>query len=424
VARRQGRPLTPHVNPRGEPGAKYEVRSTKYEEGEREDRRGASGALGLYLHIPFCQSICSYCNFNRGLFDEGLKARYVRALAREIELAGNGAVADTIFFGGGTPSLLEPGEVAGLIDACRQAFDVAADAEVTLESNPETVTPGRIEQFLRAGVTRFSFGAQSFDDGELRRLGRVHDAGRIGEAVAAARSAGASNLNLDLMFWLPGQSLESWLASVDRAVALGPDHVSFYLLELYPNAPLQESMARATVAAGTHARDWVQTSDDVAADMYLHALDRFDAAGYRQYEISNVARPGFESRHNLKYWTAGRWLGAGCGAHSTLGEARWQNVAGVTDYVDRIETGRSVRLAVRQRDAEERFEEALFTGMRLTEGIDGASFVRQFGIDPWQRYGERLSEAEQAGLVWHSGHTFGLTRPGMLVANEVLVTFV
>ena len=384
--------------------------------------------LGLYLHIPFCQSICSYCNFNRGLLDEALKKRYVAALAREIDASGQGERVDTIFFGGGTPSLLEPSEVATLIRACRSAFAVAEDAEVTLETNPETVTDARLEGFLEAGVNRLSFGAQSFDDGELRRLGRVHDARRIGEAVAAARSAGVTNLSLDLMFWLPGQSLDSWLASVEAAVALTPDHLSFYLLELYPNAPLRENMARRVGSSGAvgaaGAREWIQTSDDVAADMYLHGLDRLDAAGYVQYEISNVARPGFESRHNLKYWTSGDWLGAGCGAHSTVGGRRWQNVAGITDYVERVESGRSVRLPVRGLGATERAEEALFTGMRLTRGIDTGAFAEQFGVDPWQRHGARLADAEEAGLVWRDGGRFGLTRPGMLVANEVLVNFV
>ena len=382
--------------------------------------------LGLYVHIPFCQALCSYCNFNRGLFDADLKARYVPALVRELREAGDGRPADTIFFGGGTPSLLEPAEVAQIIDACAGAFALSPDAEITLETNPETVTVDRLAAFRDAGITRVSFGAQSFDDAQLARLGRIHDARRIETAVEAARMAGIGNLSLDLMFWLPGQTRASWLASVDRAIALAPDHLSLYLLELYPNAPLKEAMARAvpSTTAGTASDDWIQASDDEAADMYLDALDRLDAAGYGQYEISNVARPGFESRHNLKYWTAGAWRGVGCGAHSTVDSRRWHNVAATADYVARITRGASVEVQPHLIEPRARIEEALFTGLRLSAGIDERAFARDYGLDPWAEYGGKLDRAVDAGLVWRRADRFGLTRRGMLLANEILSVFV
>lgn len=383
--------------------------------------------IGLYLHIPFCQALCSYCNFNRGLDDGALKARYVPALVREIETAGDSRPADTIFFGGGTPSLLEPEDIARLVQACRHAYAVAPDAEITLETNPETATRARLAAFREAGVNRLSFGAQSFDDAELARLGRIHDAARIGAAVEDARLAGFDNLSLDLMFWLPGQSRASWLRSVDRAVALGPEHLSFYLLELYPNAPLKEAMARVTAdrqADESHRADWAQESDDEAADMYLEALERFDGCGYVQYEISNAARPGHESRHNLKYWTAGAWRGFGCGAHSTVDGERWHNVAATSEYVDRMNAGQPVATGRHTLDRQSRIEEALFTGLRLTTGIDCARFEGRYGIDPWAAYGGRLRDAVEAGLIWRRPGRFGLTRGGMLVANEVLATFV
>jgi oxygen-independent coproporphyrinogen-3 oxidase len=384
--------------------------------------------LGLYVHVPFCQAICSYCNFNRGLYDADLKARYVPAVEREIREAGDGRQADTIFFGGGTPSLLEPAEVGRIIRACQQAYRVTADAEVTLETNPETVTPERLAAFRDMGVNRLSFGAQSFDNAQLARLGRIHDADRIGAAVAVARGAGFDNLSLDLMFWLPGQSRPSWLQSLDHAIRLAPEHLSLYLLELYPNAPLKEAMARGQAPTGsradTAASDWIQASDDEAADMYLEGLERLSAAGYEQYEISNVARPGFQSRHNLKYWTAGEWRGFGCGAHSTMDRRRWQNVPGTPDYIERIEQGRAVAILPRALDDRERIEEALFTGLRLAAGIDDRDFEARYGLDPWAVYGERLSDALAAGLVWRRADRFGLTRPGMLLANEVLSVFV
>jgi oxygen-independent coproporphyrinogen-3 oxidase len=382
--------------------------------------------LGLYLHIPFCQAICSYCNFNRGLFDETLKARYVAALEQEIARAGDGSAADTIFFGGGTPSLLEPAEVRRIVGACRAAYDVAADAEVTLETNPETATHARLEGFRAAGINRISFGAQTFDNQQLRRLGRIHDAARIGEAVAAARAAGFDNISLDLMFWLPGQSRASWLDTVARAADLRPDHLSFYLLELYPNAPLKEAMERVRAAPpGASGREaWEQESDDEAADMYLDGLAALDELGYEQYEISNTARRGRASRHNLKYWTGGTWRGFGCGAHSTADESRWQNVAGTSEYVERLARGDDVRIQMQRRSTQNRIEEALFTGLRLTAGIDRTRFAERYGVDPWTEYGDRLRDAVDAGFVWRREARFGLTRQGMLVANEILAAFV
>src|SRR5215471_17150395 len=247
--------------------------------------------LGLYIHIPFCSAICNYCNFNRGLFDAALKEEYVAAVGREIALQADGTPADTIYFGGGTPSLLEPAEIEAIIGACRAAFSVSADAEVTLEANPATVTVERLAGFRQAGITRVSFGVQSFRDDELQRLSRLHSAARAAEAFAMARDAGFDNISLDLMMWLPQQTIPEWLASVDALIGLAPEHASLYILELYPNAPLREAMARAK---------WSLAPDDDAADMYLEAMARLDAAGYQQYEISNVARPGRESRHNLK----------------------------------------------------------------------------------------------------------------------------
>jgi oxygen-independent coproporphyrinogen-3 oxidase len=369
---------------------------------------------GLYLHIPFCQAICSYCNFNRGLLDGDLKARYVVALEQEIRQAPGGD-ADTIFFGGGTPSLLEPDEIAGVIRACRETFTVAADAEITLETNPETATPERLDAFRDAGINRLSFGVQSFDDEELKKLGRIHTAARAAEAVDAARRIGFQSVSFDLMLWLPGQSPASWHRTLDRAVALAPDHLSLYLLELYPNAPLKEDMAR---------EGWSQTPDDDAAEMYLDGLARLEAAGLEQYEISNVARAGHRSRHNLKYWQAGNWFGFGCGAHGTVDGRRWKNVSGTGDYISRVTGGQSAALETVVLTDQNRLEEALFTGLRLTDGIDRGQVLARFGVDPWDRYGADLEPFVQSGQVWVTDGRFGLTRPGMLLANSILEVFV
>jgi oxygen-independent coproporphyrinogen-3 oxidase len=372
-------------------------------------------ALGLYVHVPFCSSICNYCNFNRGLYDDALKTRYVAALIEEIGGAGDGSPVDSIFFGGGTPSLLEPGEIGSVIAACGRAFTVASDAEITIEANPETASLERMAGFRDAGVTRLSYGVQSFRDDELLRLGRVHSAERAAEAVGIARTAGFDNLSLDLMMWLPGQSVSQWLSSVDAAIALEPDHVSLYLLELYPNAPLREVMARA---------DWSQAPDDAAADMYLDAMFRLDRAGFKQYEISNVARPGLECRHNLKYWTDQEWLGFGCGAHSTRDQTRWKNVESVTDYVAMVQRGDALGVAHRRLSDAERAEEALMTGLRLSRGVDLGAFDRDYGVDVMAAHGPDLAPFLERGILRYNVGRLTLTRTGMLLANEIMAVFI
>ena len=372
--------------------------------------------LGLYLHIPFCSSICNYCNFNRGLFDPALKARYVDALDTEIRRSGERRrAADTIYFGGGTPSLLEPDEIARLITACRVTFAMAEDAEITLETNPETSSAERMERFRAAGVNRISFGVQSFREPELKRLGRIHTADRAIAAVGEARRAGIDNISLDLMMWLPQQSRENWQESVETLIGVGPEHASLYLLELYPNAPLKEEMARS---------GWSLAPDDDAAEMYLWSLDRLDRAGYVQYEISNVARPGRESAHNLKYWSDGEWAAFGCGAHATIGGVRSRNVASTEEYVRRISEGQPAVNEERRLTPRERLEEALFTGLRLSAGLDLEVVGGRYGIDVWKRFGPRLVPFVEGGLLVRDGARLRLTREGMLLANEIMAVFV
>ena len=371
--------------------------------------------LGLYVHIPFCSAICNYCNFNRGLFDAALKEQYVAALVREIATQGDGSDADTIYFGGGTPSLLEPSEIASIIQACRGAFRVPADAEVTLEANPETVTSERLAGFREAGVNRLSYGVQSFRDEELQRLSRLHSASRAADAFRLARGAGYDNISLDLMMWLPQQTIPQWLESVDALIALGPEHASLYILELYPNAPLRETMARSK---------WSLAADDDAADMYLEAMARLDAAGYDQYEISNVARPGRQSRHNLKYWNDGEWLGFGCGAHSTRRAVRWKNLSSTTEYVMTVASGGQLVAERRALTGREAMEEALFTGLRLSRGIDVDTVKVRYKSDVWGIYGARLERFREAGVLIYDGRLLRLTRTGMLLANEILSVFV
>jgi len=380
---------------------------------ETRDERLA--VLGLYIHIPFCSAICNYCNFNRGLFEAGLKERYVTALLAEIARAGDGAPADTIFFGGGTPSLLEPPDVAAVIRACEGSWSIASGAEITLEANPETVTAERLAGFRSAGVNRLSYGVQSFRNDELERLSRLHSAGRAVEAFHLARREGFDNISLDLMMWLPQQTLAHWLGSVDQLIDLGPDHASMYLLELYPNAPLRDAMARG---------QWSMAPEDDAAEMYVSGLERMDAAGYVQYEISNVARAGRHSRHNLKYWADGEWLGFGCGAHSTRNGTRWKNLAGTEDYIAAVETLRPTVMDVRSLSPQERLEDALFTGLRLNEGLNLGEIRDRYQVDVWTMYGEELQPFVDQGVLFYDGRSLRLPRAGMLLAHEVMAVFI
>ena len=398
----------------------------------KPEASSASSPIGLYLHIPFCAAICNYCNFNRGLHDEGLRQRYVDALVTDIRRSGEPQVAaDTIFFGGGTPSLLEPAEVARLISACRESFELLPDSEITLEANPESATAATLDGYRAAGVNRLSFGVQSFRDEELKRLGRLHSAAGARSAVALARAAGFDNLSLDLMLWLPGQQPADWLESVEALIDAGPEHASLYLLEIYPNAPIKDEMARA---------GWSIAPDDDAAEMYLEGLGRLDRAGFEQYEISNVARTpphdaksaswgprpaARRARHNLKYWQEGQWLGFGCGAHSTYGGERWRTISSTPDYVARITAGGDAVVDRRALGAEERLEEALFMGLRLAQGLDLEALWRRHSVDIWARYGTDLERYVGAGLLVHEpGRRLALTRAGMLLANEVMTVFI
>ena len=380
-----------------------------------ESAAASGGPLGIYLHIPFCEAICNYCNFNRGLFRTDTKRRYLIALAREIESARAGGPVDSVFFGGGTPSVLEPGDVRALIARCGSSFTLDPGAEVTLEANPETASRERLEGYRSAGVTRLSLGVQSFRDAELRRLGRAHTAARAIEAFESARSAGFDDISIDLMTWLPEQTVEHWAETLDVLIGLDPEHASLYLLELYPNAPLREDMARG---------GWAQAPDDVAAEMYLAALDRLETAGYAHYEISNVAKPGRRCRHNLKYWSDGAWVGFGCGAHSTRDGRRWRNVSETESYMARVADGVSPVAHEQVLSVDERATDTLFLGLRLTEGVDVPAVERRYGVNVWERWGGELTRCVEAGLLEDDSERLRLTRKGRLLASEVMQVFV
>ncbi len=374
---------------------------------------------GIYIHIPFCRARCSYCDFATGTYEGALAERYVAALVEEIKtfsVPTETREVDTIFFGGGTPSLLTPAQLARIIEAIHNHFRVA-NAEVTMEMNPGTVTPESLREFRRLGINRASFGAQTFDDRELRRLGRTHTAEDARRTLKDLRAAGFDNVSFDLIAGLPEQTLEAWSRNLEEALALKPTHLSLYLLEVHTGTPLADQIKRGM---------WREPDADLAAAMYELTVARTREAGYEQYEISNFCLPGQESRHNMKYWTGAPFYGFGCSAHSFDGTgARWSNERDTKAYVELVEGGESPIVETVELDARARGAEAIFLGLRLLErGVDLASHRARFGADVRAEYRDDLQRFTEAGLIEMSGDTMKLTPHGALLSNEVFAVFV
>jgi oxygen-independent coproporphyrinogen III oxidase len=386
--------------------------------------------LGIYIQVPFCQTKCTYCNFHTGVVSTARFAPYVAAVCREIaehraldraggvrlpDSLGDGA-ADTVYIGGGTPSLLDPVHLQRILDAIRQAFASKAEGEpveVTLEADPETVETEKATAWVRGGINRVSFGAQSFSDRELAATGRMHRRADIYRAATILRSAGIANVSFDLIAGLPYQTAESWRNSLQELAALAPEHVSIYLLEIDEGSRLGGEVLRG----GARYSALQLASEDEMAGFYETACDYLADAGYHHYEISNWAKPGFESRHNLKYWRREPYLGFGAGAHSFSGAERWANAHDAAAYVDALQNG---RLPVEQHEVltpESALEEELFLGLRQLDGIDVARIEQQYGVTLASRFDPLAS----AGLVERQGSVVRLAPARLSVSNEVFV---
>ena len=363
---------------------------------------------GLYIHIPFCRSRCSYCDFATGLYESGLAERYVNALVQEIRSStATGSRVDTIYFGGGTPSLLDAAQLEKILLALHEKYDVNPASEISIEINPGSITVEKLRDFRSLGINRASFGAQTFDDRELAKLGRSHTADDARRTFHDLRRAGFKNVSFDLIAGLPGQTLSGWQQNVDEALALQPEHLSFYLLEVHSGTPLAQHIARGLQPV---------PDEDLAAVMYEWMLERAVNAGYEHYEISNLCRPGFQSRHNTKYWTGAPYFGFGCSAHSYDGDRqRWSNHRDVLKYVELVEQGSS---AVKERQdltEGDLKSESLFLGLRLMRGVSR---------DLCRDYETELEKFKEAGLVEVEADWVRLTRNGALLSNEVFSAFV
>lgn len=375
---------------------------------------------GVYIHIPFCRTRCSYCDFATGAYEGALAERYVCAVANEIERFRKEDAAsievDTIYFGGGTPSLLSPAQVERILAAAHTRFQVTDGAEVTMEMNPGTLTPLILREFRKLGINRASFGAQTFDDDELRRLGRTHTAEDVRSTIHHLREAGFDNTSFDLIAGLPAQTLEAWSRNLDEALKLRPAHLSFYLLEVHEGTPLAAQIRRGQQPA---------PDDDVAALMYRLMLDKAQAAGYEHYEISNLCQPGFQSRHNSKYWTGEAVYGFGCSAHSYDGlRARWSNERDAVKYTNLIEATGAAIVETTNLDEHEVRAESIFLGLRLMRGLDLRKHRTRFGSDLRKDYAPDIERLRDAGLIEIDEDLMTLTRRGVLLSNEVFSVFV
>lgn len=393
--------------------------------------------LGIYLHIPWCPSRCIYCDFNTYVdAAPALVAAYQRALLREIRLTGAALgrpAVQTLYIGGGTPTSLPPPQLGALVDAVVEAFDLESTAEITCEANPGTVTEDDLRALRTTGINRLSFGVQSLDDALLRRLGRRHDAATARQAIAAARQAGFDNLNLDLIFALPDQSLRDWARTLDEVCALDPAHLSLYALMIEPATPLARMIRQGALP---------HPDDDLAAEMYHHAVARLDRAGYVQYELSNWAgggegaawqNPPLAAAHNLIYWRRTPYLGLGAGAHGFRDGVRAANLRRPVDYVRAIERGTTAGAATDPRTLEvvrgpQAQFESVMLALRLTrEGLSERQFLQHHGLSLHDVFAAPIAAGIAAGtLEWQPtprGAHLRLTPPGRFVANQILLDF-
>lgn len=384
---------------------------------------------GLYLHIPFCAQRCTYCDFNTYTSIGDLKPAYARALAQEIEQVGalvedkEPLMVHSIFFGGGTPSLMSADELAHILDSARRSFTILPQAEVTLEANPESVSESYLTDLRGLGINRLSYGVQSAQASELVLLGREHDFATAISALDMARSAGFDNVNLDLIYGLPGQSLASWESTLQAVLSLAPDHFSLYCLTIEPGTPLQHDLLTGRI----------QPPDpDLAADQYQAAREMMASRGYTHYEISNWSLGNRPSRHNLTYWRNEPYLGLGAGAHGSAGGYRYQLVRQPRTYIRRLATEQPgpfpLSAAVADShpvDTAEAMSDVMITQLRLLqEGLDLARFEALFGQSVDAAYGATVQQLEAWGLLRRQDGRLLLTEHGRFLSNQVFYRFV
>ncbi|MBQ4576247.1 MAG: radical SAM family heme chaperone HemW [Firmicutes bacterium] len=400
--------------------------------------------LGIYIHIPFCVQKCRYCDFTSyAQMSEELKNRYIKSLLNQIQQMATGCCAaslpsfggrtvDSIFFGGGTPSLLSPAQLGEIMTELRSHFVLTDDCEITMEANPGTVSLETLQGYRNLGFNRISFGVQSMEPEILKILGRIHGPEEAAESVRLAREAGFENLNLDLMFGIPGQTLEQWKSTLTKITDLKPEHISFYSLQVEEGTPIYNEIKFGRLEPLTDEED---------REMYHAGLEYLRDQGYHQYEISNGAKPGKECRHNIKYWTLSDYVGFGVSAHGFVDGVRYSQGDDILEYVEALERGESPVVWIHKNEWEDSASEFMFTGLRLAQGVDLDEFEERFGMSVETMYSEILTEleefqrqgfvvveeggAEGAGCHGRKGHRrMYLTESGMDISNRIMALFV
>jgi oxygen-independent coproporphyrinogen-3 oxidase len=369
---------------------------------------------GVYVHLPFCPYVCPYCDFAKWPHRRSAALRYLSALEAEIAAAPAFA-AKTLFLGGGTPNVYPAADIARLVARLRTRFSLGSAAEVTIELNPDLSLCEEFAAYVEAGINRFSFGVQSFVDAELAALGRQHRGGEVVAAVDRARIAGISNLSVDLMFGIPGQTVDSWKASLAAALELEPQHVSTYGLTIEDGTPFSVWHAREPAAFPDSDRE---------AELFSVAIDRLEAAGFEHYEISNFARSGFRSQHNANYWANGPYLGLGVGAASYLDGTRSVHTRAIDAYCDAALGGSPIPGTSEHLEGAARTGEAAMLALRTSQGVDVASFAERYGIDFLRFYEPVLAEMSAAGVLEVNPAVVRLTRRGRFLANDVCAAFI
>ena len=369
--------------------------------------------LGIYVHVPFCRSKCQYCDFySVTAKDDKLLSRFTDAICQHVREAGAlapGYRVDTVYFGGGTPTFFGAEGMAMILAAIRRSFDVAGDAEITFEANPDSINEKLLRRLKAEGFNRVSMGVQSDDDTMLRRLGRPHTYAQAVLAASRIRKAGFRNVSIDLMYGLPGQTMEAWQGTLQHVLSMNPDHISCYGLKVEDRTPLWDYKDSCGIP-----------DDDTQADMYLTAVEFLKARGYRQYEISNFAKKGLISRHNMKYWMGGEYLGFGPDASSDFAGKRFTFVRDVYAYIDGIRKGESIVSDVQEIPPRERAGEYLMTRLRTTTGINQEEYEKQFLL-PFPPLEEKLVQCQRSGLAQKTpGGRWYLTPEGMLVSNSII----
>ena len=386
--------------------------------------------LGLYISVPFCRSKCSYCNFASDVFSRAVFQRYIDRVCQDLERANQAAqqmgaqmekAVDSVYLGGGTPTILDSRELERLFVTISQNFDIQPGAEITVECAPGTLTPAVLETFQRCGVNRVSLGVQSFVDVEAASVGRLHNRATVLDEIARLRKSGISDLNVDLIAGLPHQTAETWETSIAEAIATGAPHVSVYMLEVDEDSRL----GRELIAGGTKYHAHFVPDDELTADFYEVACKKLVAAGIQQYEISNFARPGKESRHNLKYWTRQPYLGLGVDAHSML-RSSGQEIEAVRfsapDALEEYVADKPAKRTVVSSQAA--LEEVFFLGLRLNRGVDLSKVAAEFGVQAVQDSSATIAHLGEAGLMERAGDVIRLTQRGRLLSNEVFERFI